>query len=572
MDLLTFFVRQHGLFPGRGVYLLPAAASFEGIETPADQAWDVTVPGSIPLYLLVHADPSGQIDLTQVSVSIDGTPVAGLERYLHWEVAALSAGRARQFAILDLVLPPPTAGTYALLVQRPGLDDSRVRAQYQVTVSPPDALAPHLYRGPRGRIFALAGAQRRLVPDASTEQALKVEETVAASDQFLGALPEGPPLPSLREGEIVRAAGVPGFFKIGSGQRMWSKTAPTGTSARTIDALVLQTLLPRLEEGMLLKGDAPDIYHVNRQSLRKVPDWDWVKAQRLDPANVIHVPERLVLRLPQNSPEWRQPGGTWRDAAFRSEALSRKMPYRVFLPPGYESAERRGVRYPVLYLLHGLSGRYDEWGGYGVDQIANDLYAEGKLTHMVLVMPQGGLGYWMNQEGGARWGDYVARDLVTHVDATYRTLARREARAIGGLSMGAHGAVQLALNYPGVFGTAGAHSPSIRSRDSAPPYFGSDEASFALRDPISLARTVQLESPPAIWIDAGEEDAWRPSAERLHHALEERGWPHEWHILPGDHDGWYWSDHLWEYLPYYASRFEKHGVAPVKEPAAQPEW
>src|SRR5204862_4380329 len=106
---------------------------------------------------------------------------------------------------------------------------------------------------------------------------------------------------------------------------------------------------------------------------------------------------------------------------------------------------KSGQRYPVLYLLHGLSGRYDEWDGYGVSEVANALSADGKFPGVIMVMPQGGLGYWLNQDGGTPWADYVARDLVSHVDGTYRTIPRREARAVGGLSMGAHGALQLTL-------------------------------------------------------------------------------------------------------------------------------
>src|SRR5206468_2998163 len=132
---------------------------------------------------------------------------------------------------------------------------------------------------------------------------------------------------------------------------------------------------------------------------------------------------------------------------------------------------------------------------------------------------------------------------------------------VGGLSMGGHGALQLALNYPDGFGVVGAHSPSIHPRDETPPSFGMDEA-FARRDPLSLIAASALEQPPAIWLDAGEDDPWLDSATALHHALEEKGWAHEWHVYPGEHDGWYWTEHLWEYLPFYAAAFQQNDVAP----------
>ncbi len=125
--------------------------------------------------------------------------------------------------------------------------------------------------------------------------------------------------------------------------------------------------------------------------------------------------------------------------------------------------------------------------------------------------------------------------------------------------MGAHGAIQLALNYPDVFGIVGAHSPSIRPEESAPAYFGRG-AGFAHRDPITLVKDSTLSSPPRLWIDIGSNDSWKPRAELLHQTLVDKGWAHEWKILPGEHDGWYWGDHLWEYLPFYADSFAKNAV------------
>ena len=60
----------------------------------------------------------------------------------------------------------------------------------------------------------------------------------------------------------------------------------------------------------------------------------------------------------------------------------------------------------------------------------------------------------------------------------------------------------------------------------------------------------------------GEDDPWRPGAEALRQALDEKGWAHEWQVFPGEHDGWYRGDHLWEYLPYYGRAFRQQGTAP----------
>src|SRR5262249_3218650 len=96
------------------------------------------------------------------------------------------------------------------------------------------------------------------------------------------------------------------------------------------------------------------------------------------------------------------------------------------------------------------------------------------------------------------------------------------------------------------------------------------------RDPFGLIRVGPAPpAPPQVWIDIGEGDRWRRDAEAVHRALDERGWAHEWHLYPGSHDGAYWGDHLWGYLPFYAAAFARNGVAVsagAGEPGAAGRW
>ena len=574
LDALTYFVRQGGHFPGRSVFQLPAPVwlTRQGLEDEADpevapvgeRVWELRVPASLPVYLLAAADRAGGLDPAATAVTVDGLALTDLDRFVHHGVAAISGGRMAELDVLDLVFAPPVAGRHRIEVRTTPPAGPETVAVYILIVADPDALGPRLLRVENGSVYAVLGAERLRVPDEQTPRVLGYgpADVVPAASESLGVMPEGDPVSALREGMLVRAPGTGSVFRLDAGRRVRLRGLAV-SRANEVHGPVVNTIPPVLEDEMVVQA-GKDVFLVEGGQLRKVPDWVWLLMRGYRPDDGIRVPERILATLPQNSPQWMLPGGAFHDAAFASAVLGRSMPYRVYLPRSYDTPEGVRRRYPVVYLLHGMGGRWDEWSGYGVEEVANQLFAGGELPELILIAPQGGLGYWMDQDGpGATpWAQYVARDLVAHVDATYRTLPRREARAVGGLSMGGHGAVALALAYPEVFGVAGAHSPSIRAHASAPAYFGTDDAAFARRDPLALARSAEPEPAPRIWIDAGADDPWRPGAEALREALEARGWAPEYHVFAGEHDGWYWGDHLWEYLPFYGSALTPQPPSP----------
>ena len=248
--------------------------------------------------------------------------------------------------------------------------------------------------------------------------------------------------------------------------------------------------------------------------------------------------------------------GTFRNVEFFSRALDRDMPYFVYLPPGYETENRR---YPVLYLLHGNSGSYEEWAAYGLIDRADRMIVSKEILPLVIVLPQGDFSYWVNLVDGPAYGDYLTRDLSRHIGATYRILPGREHRAIGGLSMGGTGALIQAFGNTQAFGVVGAHSPSL-PEEGARDFLG-EGRDFALRDPISLAAQASGLDDLWIWIDMGDDDAWLPRAELLDDVLEGRGIEHQFVVLPGDHYGGYWRRVVPEYLRFYDA-----GLNPERRP------
>jgi enterochelin esterase-like enzyme len=239
-----------------------------------------------------------------------------------------------------------------------------------------------------------------------------------------------------------------------------------------------------------------------------------------------------------------------------SGALNRTMPYLVYLPPGYDSDSAQ--RFPVLYMLHGLGGNYTDWRDGGLFATADRLISNGDVPPFIMVLPQGDSGYWVDHaNGGPRWGTYVVRDIVTAVDGGYRTLPSREFRAVGGMSMGAHGAFQLALNFPDTFCAAGGHSLVLRTFETAFPYYG-DRNYFNQHDPVNLSQKYPDRARRLkLWVDIGDKDPWEPAAESYHTLLESKRIAHNWHEWAGGHDGAYWSAHIEDYLRFYGSVFSQ---------------
>ena len=242
-----------------------------------------------------------------------------------------------------------------------------------------------------------------------------------------------------------------------------------------------------------------------------------------------------------------------------SASLGRTLPYAVYLPPGYDVHPE--ARYPVLYLLHGLGGSFRQWGEYGLAGTAERLMRRMEIPPFIIVLPEGEAAYWLNHaDRGARWGDYIVRDLVGEVDATFRTLPDRDHRAIGGLSMGAHGAIQLAMNHPDRFSVVGMHSLALRRHAEAFAFFG-DQAYFNAHDPVYLVQThLSIVRSFTLWLDIGTGDAWREADEEFDRLLTRAGAAHQWREYPGGHDAAYWTAHLAEYLSFYGGAFSRSGA------------
>jgi S-formylglutathione hydrolase FrmB len=136
----------------------------------------------------------------------------------------------------------------------------------------------------------------------------------------------------------------------------------------------------------------------------------------------------------------------------------------VYVPPGYASSKER---YPVVVFLHAFLGSAAGWLNVSpfspsVPERLDALVADAGLPPCIAVFPDGwtalGGSQWANSAATGRYRDAVVKDVLGWVDGTFRTVPRREARAVVGRSSGGYGSWQLVRHHPDVFGHMAAHS------------------------------------------------------------------------------------------------------------------
>jgi S-formylglutathione hydrolase FrmB len=252
---------------------------------------------------------------------------------------------------------------------------------------------------------------------------------------------------------------------------------------------------------------------------------------------------------------------------FQSRLINTTLPYNVILPRDYNTA--RTSRYPVLYLLHGLTGHYNDW--ITRTNIA-DYAAQYRL---IVVMPEGNNSWYVDSATVPtdKYESYILQELIPDVQRRYRTIEARYGRAIAGLSMGGYGAFKFGLKYPDRFAFAGSVSGAFAVTNYTEKETGKGaawETFLKLFGPVGsetrqkndLFELVQLITPgqvtslPYFYFDCGTEDA--PVIFNSNHELDERMLqkkiPHEYRELPGNHSWGYWDSQVQEVLKIAAQK------------------
>ncbi len=235
---------------------------------------------------------------------------------------------------------------------------------------------------------------------------------------------------------------------------------------------------------------------------------------------------------------------------------------RVYVPPGYEVESSR--RYPVLYFLHDARGDERILERRGVMAVLWREMKAGRLAPFVVVAPNG-VGTWFSDsyDGRCRYRTYLTADLVPYIDATYRTVVSREARAAVGISMGGYGALSWGLAEPSLLSRVGGLSPAVQQlthtfvkalpffvRPSLERVFGRDARANGLRQNDLYDRLLSDPSlgtrAPRVSIRCGLSDEYRLGeiVGLFGTFLDAVGIRNDVVVEPGTHDWGYWSDAL----------------------------
>jgi S-formylglutathione hydrolase FrmB len=252
---------------------------------------------------------------------------------------------------------------------------------------------------------------------------------------------------------------------------------------------------------------------------------------------------------------------TAQDYKLNSKLMTREMPYRVILPANYKSSDQK-TAYSTVYLLHGLTGHFDNWA----DKTKLKEYAA--KYNYIFVMPEGNNGWYSDSSSlpNDKYESYIVQELIPEIDKNFRTVADRNHRAIAGLSMGGYGSIKFGLKYPQMFALVGSFSGALGAASWTEKevgtkgtiaesllavYGAADTKTRVENDIFKMVKEIsadRMKTMPFVYMACGTEDFLFKNNRDFVDLLVEKKIPHEYREHPGGHDWKFWDAQIKEFL------------------------
>lgn len=260
-----------------------------------------------------------------------------------------------------------------------------------------------------------------------------------------------------------------------------------------------------------------------------------------------------------------------------SAIMKRNMRAVVVLPDSYSSVSKRNTAYPVLYLLHGGYGHFDDWIRKTPDRTLIQRLAD--QHNLIVVMPEGEVfSYYLDSpvREDSQFERYLTSDVIDKIDRTYRTQRTPKGRVITGLSMGGYGALYLATRHPDRYCAAGSMSgalnldmatwkltPDMQTGIRAAfetilgPFSPDKYAPYSV---LNMTDKIKANGLKLIF-DCGVDDFLIEPNRELHRRLMANQTAHTYSERPGGHTWEYWQDALPNHALFFATVLNDNGTA-----------
>ena len=246
-----------------------------------------------------------------------------------------------------------------------------------------------------------------------------------------------------------------------------------------------------------------------------------------------------------------------------SNAMHKNIKVAVVIPDNAKG--QTGVKFPVVYLLHGYSGNYGSWL-----KDAPQLQLRADQYQVMLVCPDGGYGSWYFDSpinDSIQYETFITKELLPYIDSNFPTSANKDHRAITGLSMGGHGGLFLGMRHSNLFGNAGSVCGGVDIRPFPNSWDIKKSLGTIIENPqnwidysvVTIAKNLKPNQLNIIF-DCGVADFFIDVNRSLHQLLLTNKIDHDYTERPGGHNKAYWSNSIDYQLQFFSKKF----VAAIK--------